>query len=451
MSSPSTAVRPFEVTHRAVLAIALPMTLANLSTPLVGIVDTAVIGQLGNTALLGGIAIGALVFDVILSIFNFLRMGTTGLTAQAVGAGDRVELKAVFARAIVVALAIGLAIVALQGPILHLAEIGIAPSPAVMAAFRSYFEIRILATPLSFVNYVILGWVIGLGRADLGLALQVLLNLVNIGLNILFVYGMGLGIAGAALGTTAAEAVAVAGGIAVVVFATRGAPWPTWRRVFERREMMRMVAVNRDIMIRSIALMTAFAFFTAQGARAGDAVLAANAVLMHFFMVGGFFLDGLANAAEQLAGRAIGARYRPAFVRSVRLAVGWGFAFAAAASLLFIAGGPAMIDLVTTSPEVRATARLYLVWAALTPLAGVLAFEMDGVFVGATWSSDMRNMMLISIALYFALWAVFTPLFGNDGLWIALLGFLGARGLTLALRIPARLARTFPEARPALG
>jgi MATE family multidrug resistance protein len=219
---------------------------------------------------------------------------------------------------------------------------------------------------------------------------------------------------------------------------------PSAAVIFERTGFARLLGVNRDIMIRSFTLLFAFAFFTRQGAQFGPVILAANAVLMHFFLVAGYFLDGFATAAEQLAGRAVGARFRPAFERVVRLTTVWGFGTAAALSLFYLALGPGFIDLMTTAADVRATARDYLAWAILTPIAGVIAFQMDGVFIGATWSRDMRNMMLLSLLIYIAAWAALTPLFGNHGLWLALLIFLSARSVTFHWRMRRLLPRTFP-------
>jgi MATE family multidrug resistance protein len=208
-----------------------------------------------------------------------------------------------------------------------------------------------------------------------------------------------------------------------------------------------MIAVNRDIMIRSFALLFAFGFFTAQSARGGDVALAANEILLNFTMLASFFLDGLAAAAEQFAGRAVGARYRPAFERSLRLVLGWGFAVALVVSVAVLALGPWLIDTMTASPEARAAARLYLPYAALVPLAGTLAYQMDGVFIGATWSAEMRNMMLVSLVVYLAVWAVLAPLLGIAGLWIAFLVFVGVRGLTLLWMTRSKVEAVF-AARP---
>jgi MATE family multidrug resistance protein len=444
MSASGTVIRPFEVTHRGVLAIAVPMTFAYLSTPVVGVVNLGVVGQIGDPALVGGVSIGALVFDFVFATFNFLRAGTTGLVAQAVGADDRREASAWLARALILSLAIGLAVVLLRDVIATVALDLIGGSDAVKSATREYWMIRALATPFALMNYVILGWLIGLGRAGLGLALQIALNGVNVVLSIAFVHSLGMGVAGVGWASFAAETAAAVIGILVILRLTGGANWPRLRHILERAAFLRMIAVNRDIMIRSFALLFAFGFFTAQSAREGDVVLAANEILLNFTMLAAFFLDGLAAAAEQFAGRAIGARYRPAFERSLRLIVGWGFAVGVVVSAVVWFGGAALIDLMTVSPEVRETARLYLPYAALVPVAGTLAYQMDGVFIGATWSVEMRNMMLLSLVVYLAVWFVLAPSLGISGLWIAILVFVGVRGLTLLWRSFRLVQRAFP-------
>ncbi len=434
----------FEVDSRAVFRIALPMTLAFLSTPLLGAVDTAVVGQFGSAALLGGIAVGALLFDVLFSTMNFLRSGTTGITAQAVGAGDVPRQGATLLQALVIATGLGIAFILLAVPLLEAGLLLVDPSAAVAAATAEYFHIRILSSPFALANYAILGWVLGFGRAGLGLALQVLLNGTNIALSIAFGLGLGWGIAGVAWGTLVGEALACAVGLVACWRIAGGGFAAALPIARERAGFLRMVSVNRDIMIRSFALLIAFAMFTRAGAALGDVTLAANALLMNFFLIGGYFLDGLATAAEQLVGRAVGARQRAPFSRAVRLTVVWGFVFAGVASAALLAGGEGIVALMTTSPEVRAEAARYLAWAALTPIAGVLAFQMDGVFIGATWSREMRNMMLASLAVYLAVLWTAAPLLGNHGLWLALLIFLGARGITLSARLGPLAARTFP-------
>ncbi len=447
---PTPPIRPFNVTHGIVFRLAMPMTLAYLTTPLVGVVDMAVVGQLGKAALIGGIAIGALIFDILFATLNFLRSATTGLTAQAVGAEDPIEEQAVLLRSAAIALAAGLLMLVLQVPIGKIGVVALGVHGDVAAAAILYVSVRIWSAPFALLNYAVLGWVIGRGESGSGLLLQVLLNGVNIALSVVFVLGFGWGVAGAALGTVTGEVVTTFAGIALAWWKLRAARRPSRAEIFDLRRLKRMMAVNSDVMVRSMALLFAFAFFTRQGAGYGDIVLAANAILLHFFLVGGYFLDGFATAAEQLAGRAVGARFRPAFERVVRLTTLWGLLTAVLLAAVFALAGPYVIDLMTTAPGVRATARLYLVWAVLTPLIATTAFQMDGIFIGATWSRDMRNMMLLSVAVYLVAWAGLTPFYGNHGLWASLLVFLGARSIAFHMRmrhlVPAYLSRWLKRA-----
>ncbi|WP_298959196.1 MATE family efflux transporter [uncultured Roseibium sp.] len=449
MSHPSAAPEPpkfaFSVTHRSVLAIAVPMTLAYLSTPLLGLVDMAVIGRLGDAALLGGIAIGGIIFDLVFTTFNFLRSGTTGLTAQAFGAGNEREVRATLLRAIVIALLSGLAVIIAQLPLKEFGLWFMGGSPDVQSATRRYFDVRVYSAPFLLANYAMLGWFIGLGRAGTGLLLQLVLNGLNIILSLWFVVGLGWSVEGVAFATVLSEISATIFGLVLILAATRNGSWPGAAIVFDRRLLSHMMAINRDIMIRSFTLLYAFAFFMARSADQGDIVLAANALLEKFVMVAAFFLDGLATAAEQLAGRAVGAKYRPAFDRTLKLTALWSYALAGLLALLFWTIGPLMIDFMTTSPEVRQTAATFLVWAVITPLFGVLAFQMDGVFIGATWSATMRNMMLLSLGLYLTAYYALFPYLGNHGLWLALLLFFSVRGFTLLAVCQRRAAETFNE------
>ncbi|MEH6727020.1 MAG: MATE family efflux transporter [Hyphomicrobiales bacterium] len=445
--SPTDSNTAFPVNSRVVVGLALPMTLAYLSTPLLGIVDTAVIGQLSNAALIGGIAVGAIIFDIIFNGFNFLRLSTTGLTAQALGRKDSKEQQAIYYRAVVLAGLLGLLTIALSKPFLEAGLYFINPSAEVEAAVRTYFTIRVLATPFSLINYTVLGWFLGLGKSGTGLLIQTVLNGLNIIFNVTLVLYYDFGIAGIAWGTFLAEALIAVAGCLMVHMQIRKRfeleERPSRKRVFDRTALIRMFSLNRDIMIRSFALLFAFSFFTAQGARQGDLLLAANALLMHFFITGGYFLDGLAVAAEQLSGRAIGAQYRRGFEQSVRLTTLWGFAMAAVLTFIFWFWGGHLIDIMTTEPNVRELARTYLPFAALTPVLAALAFIMDGLFIGATWSRDMRNMMLLSLILFLLAWWILLPLYGNAGLWIALWIFVSARGILLWYICRERISESF--------
>jgi len=441
----------FRVTTARVFAIAVPAMLANLTTPLLGIVATTAIGRLGEAALLGGVAMASVIFDCVFWLFGFLRMGTVAFTAQAVGASDPLEVRAMLARGLLIAAVIGLALVAMQVPLRLVVFPLMGGSAAVTDAAALYFTIRMWSAPLALANYVLLGWMIGRARAGLALAVQIVINVANMAATLTLVLGAGMGVAGAAWAAILAEALGLAVGLAIarrLLGGTLGVPRAV---LLDRAKLTRMMAVNRDIMLRTAALVGAFMFFTAQGARAGDVTLAANAVLGNFILVGSFFLDGLANAAEQLCGRSVGARDRTGFARATKLVLMWGFTFAIAVTVAFLAFGTFLIDLTTTNEEVRRMAREFMVLAALAPVCGVMAYGYDGVYIGATWARDMRNLMLVSFLVFLAAWALLTPL-GNAGLWAALLVFFVARGALQALRYPALLRTSFaglPSAMPA--
>lgn len=442
-AQPSTEAAGFTVTNRMVFAIAVPMTLAYLTTPLLGIVDTAVIGQFGDAALIGGLAIGAIIFDIVFVAFNFLRMGTTGLVAQAVGRGNDTEQQAVFWRAVIIALSGGLLLLPLA-PLIREAGLWImAPGDEVAEAARTYVAIRFLAAPFTLLNYAILGLLLGQARAIAGLVLQTLINGINIILSIYLGLHLGWNVAGVAWATVFGEGIVAIGAL---IWLWRGfdrAHAPARASIFHRPAFMRLIALNRDIMIRSFALLAAFALFTRIGAQFGAVTLAANAILMNFFMIAGYYLDGFAVAAEQLVGRAIGARQRVPFWQAIRLTAFWGFLLAGFTTLVVLLAGTAFIDLMTTAEDVRTEARIYLAWAAITAVVGVLAFQMDGVYIGATWSVDMRNMMLLSLAVFVACAYGLTPLYGNHALWFSLNLFLGLRGISLLAILPRRARTVF--------
>ena len=431
-----------DISHYRILALALPMTLSHVTTPLLGLVDATVIGRLGEAHLLGAVALGAVIFDFVFWSFGSLRMATAGLTAQATGAGNRHEVDVTLARAFLVAAITGLLLILLQWPIAAIAFSMAGASEAVTEALSTYFFIRIWAAPFTLANYVILGSTLGRGRTDLGLLLQVVINVANIVLTMALVLGLDLGIAGAAIGTALAEVLGVGLGILVLRRLGSNPLAVTWAEVLNRAAMLQTLAMNRDIMIRNVALILAFSIFSAMGARSGDVTLAANAVLYNMFLIGGYFLDGFATAAETLCGQSIGARDERGFRRAIRLSLGWSLGFGLAVSALFlIAGGP-FIDFVSTNPDVRTYARDYLVFAALTPFFGAAAFAFDGIYTGATWTRAMRDLMVIAFVVYAGILLAAGSL-GNTALWIALLVFLSARGLGQFLLYPKLARKTF--------
>jgi MATE family multidrug resistance protein len=375
-------------------------------------------------------------------LFGFLRMGTVAFTAQSLGAGETSELPAILVRGFIVAAVIGVGLIALQVPLASILLGLMGGSEAVTQAAKTYLLIRIWSTPLALANYVVLGWLIGQARAALALTIQVAINVVNMVATILLVLVLNAGIAGAAIAAIIAEASGLLLGVLIARHLVRGQLYVPRSILFDRDKLMRMLAVNRDIMIRTAALITAFLFFTAQGARAGDITLAANAVLNNFLLVGAFFLDGLANAAEQLCGQAYGARDKTAFASATRLVILWGLAFAVIVAIVFSLFGPLLIDVMTANDEVRRVARDFLIFVIISPLLAVFAFGFDGVYIGATWARDMRNLMIASLLIFLGAWFGLRS-FGNAGLWGAMLVHYAARGGLQGLRYPSLLRASF--------
>ncbi len=446
MHSPSSsATRTIEVSHRSVLAIAVPMTLGFVTTPLLGLTDTAVVGRSGDAAQLAGLAIAAALFDLLFASLNFLRASTTALVAQAQGRGETTELFAVFWRSIVLSVGFGLIILVASPAIVGFGPALMGADGGVQAAAATYIGIRILAAPVTLTNFTLLGFVLGRGLGSVGFALQILLNGVNIVMSVLLGITFGFGIAGVAWGTVIGEVVAMTAGFAFIFWRYGRAAMPQISMVTDRTKLMALFRLNRDILIRTFSLITAFTVMTRIGAGFGAVTLAANAVLMNFFMIASFYLDGMATAAEQITGETIGARQRRAFERAVKLTGMWSFGLALASVAFFLIFGDAIIGFITTAGDVRSAAESYLVYAALTALTGALAFHMDGVFIGATWSAEMRNMMLLALAGYLGSVALLVPLFDNHGLWIALNIFLALRGLLLLARLKTKTDQTFTD------
>jgi MATE family multidrug resistance protein len=429
--------RHVPLSHLQVLAIAAPIMLSNATTPLVGYADTVVIGRLGSETLMGAVAISANVFNYIYWIFGFLRMGTTGFTAQAVGADDPDEIAASLGRAGAIALGMGVVFILIQGVLGPFAFWLMGSSEGVTRNALIYFEIRIWGAPAALMNFALVGWFIGLSRADIAFVLQLILNLVNIGLAVLFVQVFDLGVAGVGYAVLVAEIVAVTAGLLIArrELKRRGGGLDL-ARLRDAKRLAKFFGVNRDIMMRTLCLLFAFAFFTSQSARTDDTTLAVNALLFSIAMICTYLLDGFAFAAETLVGKSIGARDPAMFNDAVRLSTIWAgiVAIVLATGVLF--GGPWMIDFAATNTDVREAARVFLIWAALLPLVGVWCFQLDGIFIGATQSVDMRNMMLISLAVYLAAAFPLMTVFGNHGLWLALYVFFLIRALTLLLRMP---------------
>lgn len=424
--------------HRRVWVIAVPMMLANVSVPLLNAVDTGVMGHQGDAAYIGAVGLGSVIFSFVYWGFGFLRMGTGGFTAQAFGADDRQEMRACFLRAALTALVIAVAIFLLQWPILLLALAALEPSERVAELTTTYFQVRIWAAPATLLMYAITGWLLGVQQARGVMLMQLLLNGLNIALSLFFVLVLEWGIFGVGLATVVAEYVALALGLWLVRrHAERlGGIWDL-RRSLQRDKLLALFRVNRDIFIRTLCIELAFLLFARQSVQLGDGVLAANQILLRFLEFTAYGLDGFAYAAEALVGSAKGAGSPRDFDLAVRISTFWAGVLAVLLCLLYWVLGGAAIALLTDLQEVRALAGAFLVYAALLPIISVWAFQLDGIFIGTTRTAEMRNAMLLSLFAYTPLAIWLTELWGNDGLWLALLALMGVRALALALFYPA--------------
>lgn len=429
------------LTHRRILRIALPIVVSNITVPILGAVDTAVVGQLGQAAPIGAVGLGAIILSSVYWIFGFLRMGTTGLTSQALGAGERGEVAALLTRSLLIGLAGGLTLIALQAPVFWASFRAAPASEGVEALTAGYLRLRIWSAPAAIAIYGITGWLIAQERTRAVLGMQLWMNGLNVALDLWFVLGLGWGVQGVALATFLAEW----SGLALGLWFCRGAfAQPEWRdvaQVFDRARLRHMMAVNADILIRSLLLQAMFVGFLFIGSGFGDATLAANQVLMQFLTFSAYALDGFAFTAETLVGQALGAQARDRLRQAAVMSSAWGLLVVVALALVFGVFGGAMIDLMTTAPEVRERARDFLPYVVAAPVLGVAAFMLDGIFIGATATRDMRNMMAVSFVIYAAAAALLVPGFGNHGLWLSLLIAFAARGVTLGLRYPALEAR----------
>ena len=415
--------------------------IANATVPILGAVDTGVVGQIGAAAPIGAVGIGAIILGAIYWVFGFLRMGTVGLTSQARGAGESGEVAALLTRALLIGLAGGVALIALQGPMFAGAFRLSPASPEVEALARDYMRIRIWSAPAAIAMFGITGWLIALERARAVLVIQLWMNGLNVALDLWFVLGLGWGVSGVAIATFLAEWTGLALALWFCRAAFRVPDWRNWAQVFDPSRLRNMAMVNTDILIRSLLLQAMIVSFLFLGADFGDVTLAANQVLLQFLMIAGNAMDGFAFGAEVLVGQAMGARQRAALRRAAWMTSLWGLVTVALLALAFALFGGMIIDLMAKSEAVRAAARDYLPFMVAAPLLGWAAWMLDGIFIGATRTRDMRNMMLASFAVYgLAVWLLM-PVFGNYGLWLALLISFVARGITLGLRYPALEAR----------
>ena len=431
------ATTPQPITHRRVFKIAIPIVLSNATVPILGAVDVGVVGQMGQAAPIGAVAMGAIILTTLYWVFGFLRMGTVGMVGQAEGAGDRNEVSALLTRALMIAGAGGLLLIILQ-PLLFLGAFALSPAtPEVESLARDYLFIRIWSAPFAIAVYALTGWLVAMERTTGVFWVQLVMNGVNVVLDIWFVLGLGWGVEGVAIATVIAEVTGAALGLYLCRAAFANPAWRDWSRVFDRARLIRMMLVNVDILIRSLLLMIIFSSFVFLGARYGDVTLAANEVLIQFMYITAYAMDGFAFAAETLIARAYGRGQPQRVRRSAIVTSTGGLMVCVTMSAFFALAGPWLIDVMAKAPDVQVEARRYLWWMVAAPLLGCAAWMLDGIFIGATRGRDMRNMMMLSFVIYWAAVLALMPVLGNHGLWAALLISFIARGVTLGSRYPS--------------
>ncbi|MEL7652578.1 MATE family efflux transporter [Stutzerimonas stutzeri] len=428
-------------THNKVWALAAPMILSNLSVPLVALVDSSVIGHLPHAHQLGAVAVGGSLYTLLVWVMGFLRMGTTGFAAQAAGRKDGAALRQILLQGLLLALGFALLLGVIGVPLKGIALQLMQPSAELDELTRDYFHTRLFGLPAALASYALIGWFLGTQNARAPLAILLTTNLINVALDLWFVLGLDWGVAGAARASVIAEWSGALLGLALTRNALARYPGRIDTRALRRWLSWRpLMAVNRDIFLRSLALQLVFFLVTVQGTRLGDATVAANALLLNGLLLTAHALDGLAHAVEALSGHAIGAGDRNALQRVMVVAGGWSLLASIAFGLFFLFGGQLFIQLQTDIPEVRQTALTYLPYLAALPLIAVWSYLLDGLFIGATRAREMRNSMLLAVALTLPLGWLLQGL-GNHGLWLAFLAFMLMRGIclgVLALRLQRR-------------
>jgi MATE family multidrug resistance protein len=434
--------------YRRVFLLAIPLILSNLTQPLLSTVDTVLSGHLAGEAALGGVAMGGIFFNGVFWTFAFLRMGTTGLVAQAYGARDTHSLRLHLLRAMLSALFIGAIVLALRGPLISAAISLLGASPAVRANALLYCHIRIWSAPAALANYVILGDLLGRQRARTALVLQAAINVVNVAVALTLVIRLHWGVAGIATATLTADWAGCLLGLLLTRHTGSRTSAPIrWSEVTDGASLRHLFALNRDILLRTVGLVAAYVWFTRTGARAGDTVLAANALLMNLHFIASYGLDGFANATEALVGESVGAQRLDHFRSVLRASSTAAFAVAVLIAATYLLCGPMLVDLFTNQAGVRAMALHFLPWVVALPLISVWGFLMDGVFIGATHARDLRDSMLLSVGVFLVLAIALERVMGNHGLWLAFCVFNAVRGLTLGLRLP-RIERAFVQPAP---
>lgn len=418
--------------NREILRIAIPSIVTNITVPLLGMVDVAVVGHIGNASYIAAIALATMVFNLIYWNLGFLRAGTSGLTAQAYGANDKDEYLNVLVRGVVIALAAALLIIVCQRPVGWICRRLIDTSPATLDLMLAYFYIRVWAAPATISLFVLKGWFLGMQNARAPMWIATLLNVVNIVCSLLFVFVFHAGIEGVAWGTVVAQYSGLLLAVAIWIKRYRHL-WKDiqWDDALRLGKMVRFFKVNADIFLRSLCFIAVFTFIPYVSARFGEEILAANTLLMQLFTLTSYIMDGFAYAGESLVGKYVGAGESERLRQTIRYLLVWGVGLAVLFTLLFLLCGEQILRILSNDEEVIQTSLRYMFWTYLLPLAGFAAFIYDGVYIGATASAAMRNVMFVATAVFFALYYLLAPVWGNHSIWCAFIFFLIFRGLLM--------------------
>jgi MATE family multidrug resistance protein len=429
--------------NRTILKLAIPNIISNLSVPLLGVVDTALVGHLDQVYYLGALAVGGMIFNFLFWGFGFLRMGTTGMTAQEYGARNRQQLMMTLARVQLIAWTFGIVIILLQTPIILFSLWIIESSEEVALFTREYYDIRIYTAPAMLALYGLQGWFLGMQNAKYPMIITIVHNLLNIVLNVFFIQVLDMHVDGVAWGTLISTWLAL--GLGIWLFFrkyTRYRGYFKGSELINREELKRYFSINRDIFIRTICLIFTFSFFTAKSAAQGDLVLAANTILLQLWMVASYGIDGFAYAAESLIGRFKGSHDSLKLRKAVFYNLGWGLFLGMTGSLIYLLFDEAILSLFTDKTEIISLALSVMFWTILAPLVSSFCYILDGVFIGATETGPMRNTMLIAtMAIFLPAYYIGTPIFGVHGLWLAMVLFMVTRGAALGFYLPGRILK----------
>ncbi|MDT8861404.1 MATE family efflux transporter [Alkalihalobacillus sp. MEB130] len=430
------------ISHKEYLVLAVPLIISGISTPILGAVDTAVVGQIPNPASIGGVAIGAVIFNTMYWLLGFLRVSTSGFTAQAEGANNQTEVFLSFLRPMIMAIFFGLFFILFQQPILQLALRLLGGSEAVSSFAAAYFSIRIWGAPFILLSYVMIGWLIGMGKVRLALATQILMNVLNIILDLVFVLRFGMGVNGVAYATVISEISAVMFGAWVIFRANKDKIGQiSVRLLANSKTLIKLLQVNRDLFLRTVCLLAMTGIFTAKGASMGEVTLAANAILLQIHYIMAYLFGGFANASSILVGRAIGGNNLSLYKRAFSLSAQWGFVSAIGLSLIIVVSGQQIVELFTTIVEVRVIALDVLIWLIIFPFVGFWGLQLEGIFSGATEAKSIRDSIALALIVFIgAIWLL-VPLYQEHGIWIAFVLFSLSRSIFLSFYVP-KLTRT---------